>query len=110
MRFVLSRLFGRTQHSYVDSDHAEGLPVACLAAGQSGRIVAMLGCDAEREHLRSLGLEPGVEVRVCRAGSPCVLGVGFECGGSCRIGIGRKMARQILVDSTCLCESTGDSV
>ncbi len=99
MRLSLARFFQRN-HTPAEMDSVEGMPVSCMAAGQCGRVVATLGGSAEREHLRALGLEPGVEVRVCRAGSPCVLGLDFACGGSCRIGVGRKMASQILVDCT----------
>jgi Fe2+ transport system protein FeoA len=99
MRLSLARFFNKDT-ALADSDGVPGQPVSCLAAGQCGRVVATLGGNAEREHLRALGLEPGVEVRVCRAGTPCVLGLDFACGGSCRIGVGRKMADQILVDCT----------
>jgi len=97
MRSTFSRIFSRTQQP---QPAAQGVRVSTLTTGQRGRIVATLGADDEREQLRALGLEPGVEVMVCRAGSPCVLGIGFACGGSCRIGVGRSMARRILVDCT----------
>jgi len=108
MRLPLARFFQK--HAPVEMDSAEGMPVSCLTAGQCGRVVATLGGSEEREHLRALGLEPGVEVRVCRAGTPCVLGLDFACGGSCRIGVGTKMADQILVDCTCGREPAHESI
>lgn len=94
---LISRILGRGAAS---AEAEGGLAVSRMARGQRGRIVATLGGEDEREQLRSLGLEPGVEVVVCRAGSTCVLGVGFACGGSCRIGVDRSMASRILVDCT----------
>ncbi|MBX3323853.1 MAG: ferrous iron transport protein A [Phycisphaeraceae bacterium] len=84
---------------------AHSSAVADLPRGGRGRVVATVGCAAECDYLRGLGIEPGVEVEVCRAGSPCVVNVGFACGGVCRIGIGREIARRIYVD--CTCNKTG---
>ncbi len=100
MRMTLARIFGRHQSRDSVADGAQGQSVATMLRGQRGRIVATTGAQEEREHLRSLGLEPGVEVQVCRAGSTCVLGVGFACGSECRIGVERGTARRILVDCT----------
>lgn len=94
---TISRIF-RPRHTPLEA--VEGVRVSAMTTGQRGRILATIGAEDEREHLRSLGLEPGVEVMVCRAGSPCVLGIGFACGSSCRIGVGRSMASRILVDCT----------
>jgi hypothetical protein len=84
---------------------AVGSAVSDLPEGGRGRVVATVGCAAEQDYLKGLGIEPGVDVVVCRAGSPCVLGVGFACGGVCRVGIGREIARRIYVD--CSCGATG---
>lgn len=103
MRMTLARIFGRnhTHRSHrLRDDGASEQSVATMLRGQRGRIVATTGAEDEREHLRSLGLEPGVEVQVCRAGSTCVLGIGFACGGECRIGVARSTARRIIVDCT----------
>lgn len=87
---------------------AKATCVADLAVGGRGRVVATTGTAEEQNYLHGLGITPGVEVRVCRAGSPCVLGVDFPCGGVCRIGIGRDIARRIYVD--CTCGKTGTDV
>ncbi|KAA0217434.1 MAG: ferrous iron transport protein A [Leptolyngbya sp. PLA3] len=81
------------------------LRVSDLVEGQTAKVLQTIGGESELAYLRALGIEPGAEVRVCLAGSPCVLGLGLACGGSCRIGIGRDMARRILVE--CICERAG---
>lgn len=98
MRFSLPML--KRKEPLPDSGQL-GLRVSDLEAGQHARVVQTLGGESELAYLKALGIEPGAEVRVCRAGSPCVLGLGLACGGSCRIGIGRDMARRILVECTC---------
>lgn len=102
MRFNLPSL-KRSRNPSATSAPASsgGLRVSDLAEGQHARILATLGAESELAYLKALGIEPGAEVRVCRAGSPCVLGLGLACGGSCRIGIGRDMARRIVVECTC---------
>lgn len=96
MRFSLPML--KRKEPLPDSGQ---LRISDLAEGQTAKILHAVGGESELAYLKALGIEPGAEVRVCRAGSPCVLGLGLACGGSCRIGIGRDMARRILVECTC---------
>lgn len=98
MRFSLPML--RRKEPLPDSGQL-GLCVNDLAEGQTAKVLHTVGGESELAYLKALGIEPGAEVRVCRAGSPCVLGLGLACGGSCRIGIGRDMARRIFVECTC---------
>ncbi|GAB4387110.1 MAG: hypothetical protein Kow0022_18280 [Phycisphaerales bacterium] len=91
----------RATRAAAEPASAGRLRVCDLAEGQHARVVQTLGGESELAYLKALGIEPGAEVRVCRAGSPCVLGLGLACGGSCRIGIGRDMARRIVVECTC---------
>jgi hypothetical protein len=52
--------------------------------------------------LRAMGLCLHATVRMCKAGSPCIVAVAgvngqCHCGGSCRIGLARALAERIFV-------------
>lgn len=80
-------------------------PLASVRAGQIA-IVERVELDADDAALLcAMGLCEGAHLRVCRSGEPFVVAVGgispekCHCGGSCRVGISRALAKQILVHS-----------
>lgn len=70
-------------------------PLASLAPGQVGRVVAVHGGHGVALRLRRLGLRPGAVVRTVGRG-PWRGPVLVEVGGY-RVALGRGLARRILV-------------
>ena len=49
------------------------LPLSACRSGECGEIVQVDGDGATLRRLRELGIEPGAEVRIARAGSPVIV-------------------------------------
>lgn len=63
-----------------------------LAEGERARVEQRTVGPLEAELLAALGLREGSELRVCRAGDPCIVEV-----RSARIGMTRRVAEQLAV-------------
>jgi Fe2+ transport system protein FeoA len=63
-----------------------------LAEGERARVEQRRVGPLEAELLAALGLREGSELRVCRAGDPCIVEV-----RSARIGMTRRIAEQLAV-------------
>lgn len=91
--------------AYTAQLHVDLLELARVPAGAVGvvRQVQIEGEDAKL--LCAMGLCVGARVRVVRQGEPCVVAVGgvdyrrCKCGGRCRIGVARALARCVLVET-----------
>lgn len=77
--------------------------LARLAPGQVG-VIAFADLDAQDGALlRAMGVSEKATVKVCRVGEPCVVAVGgvrpdaCRCGGTCRIGLSRRLAERIWI-------------
>lgn len=76
------------------------LPLTQLKRGQRAQID---GCQLDGSccaMLESIGLDRDAVISVARMGDPCVVLVHHRCGGSCRIGLRKDLARQIAVRPT----------
>lgn len=51
------------------------LPLSACRSGECGEIVQVDGDGATLRRLREMGIEPGVMIRIARAGSPVILHV-----------------------------------
>jgi hypothetical protein len=77
------------------------IPLMQLRPGQAGMVGVV--CEARLEEcdaalLRAMGLGCGSRVRLCRAGEPCIVAVITGGRASCRIGLARPLAEQIMVE------------
>jgi len=68
-----------------------------LRLGEWGRVADTTRCGDEADKLRAMGLRPDARVRVCRCGSPCIVEVQWCDGPSCRLGLSRRLAEQVMV-------------
>ena len=68
------------------------VPLCDLPVGQVARLHAVDLDDAAAGLLKALGLTADSELRLCKAGEPCIL----QIGGT-RIGVSRGVASRILV-------------
>ena len=68
------------------------VPLLDLPVGQSARLHAVDVDDAAAALLRALGLTADCDLRLCKAGEPCILQV-----SGTRIGISGEVASRILV-------------
>jgi len=82
-----------TQERHVHQSAAEAhLPLSNLRSGARARLHrADLRCD-ECELLSAMGLTDQCELRVCRAGEPCIVQV-----DAVRLGLSSSVARRIYV-------------
>ena len=69
------------------------VPLSTLESGARATVSRCLLSADDRELLAAMGLADRCPLRVCRAGSPCIIQV-----ASTRLALGAKMARQVLVD------------
>jgi Fe2+ transport system protein FeoA len=83
---------------------ATTVPLSSLRQGQSGIITHTRLDPDDAALLCAMGLCINATVKVIRPGQPCVVAVGgvnegeaCACGGTCRIGLARGLAGQILV-------------
>jgi Fe2+ transport system protein FeoA len=72
--------------------HSKLVPLTTLRGGERGRLHAANLCCEDCGLLRALGMTDQCELRVCRAGEPCIVQV-----KSTRLGIAASLARSILV-------------
>ncbi len=49
------------------------LPLTALRVGETALVVRVLGDSRCVDHLREVGLRPGVEVEMVQPGSPCIV-------------------------------------
>jgi ferrous iron transport protein A len=70
----------------------EQIPMLLLQPGQSGLVCDVVGDSQLVHRLREMGLYGGVEVKMIRAGSPCIIGLGRQ-----RLGIRVDELASILV-------------
>lgn len=75
----------------------DAVPLGSLLPGQAGRLVGTTLGLAEENTLAAMGLCRDATVRVCRAGSTCIVAVSCSRGSACRIGLGRRLADAVLV-------------
>ena len=76
------------------------VPLTRFRSGQTGTVEGHeLGGD-EGELLRAMGLRPDCQIKVCRVGTPCIVEVKSDCGGGCRIGLAKHVAKRLLVRPT----------
>lgn len=68
------------------------MSLADLAAGARARFERADLDGPTARYLGAVGLTPAADVRVCKAGEPCIIQV-----RSTRIGLSRHVARRILV-------------
>ena len=73
------------------------IPLTQLARGQSGRVALDHSDDSESRMLRAMGLRPNASVTMCRLGEPCIVALSGACGGGCRIGLAKDIARRVMV-------------
>lgn len=74
-------------------------PLTTLRPGSGGRLRSHAGLDADDAALLSaMGLRRASRLRLHRAGEPCIVSVLCGCGGSCRIGLSKRLAERILVE------------
>ena len=52
--------------------------------------------DDSAAHLTAMGLRPSCQLRVCKAGQPCIVHVDGHAGG-CRIALSRDLADSLYV-------------
>lgn len=69
------------------------LPIELLRHGERGVIHELCGEETVVHRLSEMGLRPGVEFRMVRPGSPCIV-----CVGEHRLTLRLGPALQILVD------------
>ncbi|OAB62505.1 hypothetical protein AY599_28525 [Leptolyngbya valderiana BDU 20041] len=67
-----------------------------LTRGQTGRLDAADFQDDSAAHLTAMGLRPSCQLRVCKAGQPCIVHVDGHAGG-CRIALSRDLADSLYV-------------
>ncbi|MEQ9095544.1 MAG: FeoA family protein [Phycisphaerales bacterium] len=67
-----------------------------LTRGQTGRLDAAEFADDSAAHLTAMGLRPSCQLRVCKAGQPCIVHVDGHAGG-CRIALSRDLADSLYV-------------
>lgn len=75
------------------------VPLTQLARGATARLdaadLATLP-EGDAGTLAAMGLRPGCQLRVCKAGQPCIVAVDGHAGG-CRIALSRDIASTLCV-------------
>ncbi|MBL8764437.1 MAG: ferrous iron transport protein A [Phycisphaerae bacterium] len=74
-------------------------PVALsqLRPGQRGVVCGSALDPADASFLEAMGLCCNADIRLCRAGAPCIVAVTTGGAGTCRIGLSRPLAERIMV-------------
>jgi Fe2+ transport system protein FeoA len=67
-----------------------------LTRGQIARLDSSGFQDDSAAHLTAMGLRPSCQLRVCKAGQPCIVHVDGHAGG-CRIALSRDLADSLYV-------------
>ena len=83
-----------TQSHESTQSPARLVPLATLGDGDRARLQTAGLCCEDCELLNALGLTDQCEMRVCRAGEPCIVQV-----HSTRVGIAGALARRIMVQA-----------
>ena len=71
-----------------------------LRNGEEGVISEAVLDESEAAFLRAMGLCVAARIKLRRAGEPCIVSVGNDCGcrgSTCRIGLARPLAEKIFV-------------
>ena len=74
------------------TDGAQPVPLTVLRAGTRATVHLREMCCEDCELLNAMGLTDRCTLRVCQAGSPCIV----QAGGT-RLGLTRHLAQRILV-------------
>lgn len=69
------------------------IPISLSKFGESVRVHAVRTDEGQTRRLRELGLLEGQVIRVLSSGDPLICQI-----GDCRFGVGRLLARSILVE------------
>ena len=72
------------------------VPLTQLTRGQTARLDPVEFKDESAAHLTAMGLRPSCQLRVCKAGQPCIVAVDGHAGG-CRIALSRDLASTLSV-------------
>ncbi len=69
---------------------AESIPVSMLRRGERSRVTLLVGRGDSCHRLREMGLRPGTEIEMIRAGAPCIVRIGesrlcFRAGDECGV-------------------------
>jgi Fe2+ transport system protein FeoA len=84
---------GRSKDEQITSQTADRpVPLSTLETGARAMVSRCLLSGEDRELLAAMGLADRCPLRVCRAGSPCIIQI-----ASTRLGLSAKMARRVLV-------------
>lgn len=51
------------------------VPLEMLQESERGRVMELVGPDAERHRLQEIGLREGVTVRLVKPGQPCIVAI-----------------------------------
>ncbi len=82
-----------------EATHLRGRSLAQLRVGERAVVCEARVTADGAATLRAMGLRPSASVRVCRTGEPCIVEIGSACGMSCRIGLARSLAENVLVSA-----------
>ena len=77
-----------------DGPQPKLVPLSAMGDGARGRLHTAGLCCEDCELLNALGLTDQCELRVCRAGEPCIVQV-----HATRVGIAATLARKIMVQA-----------
>jgi Fe2+ transport system protein FeoA len=69
------------------------IPLSQLRDGDRARLHTAQLCCEDCDLLNAMGMTDRCEIRVCRVGEPCIVQV-----NSTRLGLGRDLARKIMVE------------
>lgn len=75
----------------------EPIPLTQLPVGRYAALHESRLDPEDGALLRAMGLRPDCRLKMCRAGSACIVAVEGACGSSCRIGMARGLAERVYV-------------
>jgi Fe2+ transport system protein FeoA len=54
------------------------VPLHCLPAGNSARVVQILGCPEQVQRVQEMGIRDGSEIEMIRGGATCIIRAGMQ--------------------------------